>query len=97
MENMIMGLPYKANSQNAFYLYDETNENEGNHITKTYVRFAKKLGWVPYYHDNISSPWKAYDGEDEAPATSSGDVNGDGQITISDVTKLVNIVLGKEQ
>jgi hypothetical protein len=27
---------------------------------------------------------------------SPGDVNGDGMITIDDVTKLVNIILGKE-
>ena len=33
--------------------------------------------------------------EMDEPA-SPGDVNGDGQITIADVTKLVNIILGKE-
>lgn len=26
----------------------------------------------------------------------SGDINGDGRITIADVTKLVNMILGKE-
>ena len=30
------------------------------------------------------------------PEISSGDINGDGTISIADVTKLVNIILGKE-
>ena len=34
---------------------------------------------------------------DTEPSTELlGDVNGDGQVTIADVTKLVNIILGKE-
>ena len=33
--------------------------------------------------------------EEEAPGI-PGDINGDGQVTIADVTKLVNIILGKE-
>ena len=30
------------------------------------------------------------------PEISSGDINGDGTISIADVTKLVNMILGKE-
>ena len=30
------------------------------------------------------------------PEANDGDINGDGQVTIADVTKLVNIILGKE-
>lgn len=33
---------------------------------------------------------------EEFHLTAVGDVNGDGQITIADVTDLVNVILGKE-
>ena len=52
--------------------------------------------WQAYCWDDTEQAWLPYAGISEASGGANGDINGDGQVTIADVTKLVNIILGKE-
>ena len=62
------------------------------------IRELGKNGVAFDYHNtmpfNVSGGLKSGIFEIEEPGT-LGDVNGDGKVTIADVTALVNIILGK--
>ena len=55
--------------------------------------------WGTTFTISVYAKRRGYADSEVATATinlaSIGDVNGDGQITIADVTSLVNIILGK--
>ena len=57
---------------------------EGNEITNAQVIAARTKHWLPKKYENNS--WK------DIPV--KGDVNGDGKVNVSDVTTLVNMILG---
>ncbi len=75
------------------------NAPEGRHIQSVVFRGADVTDWLT--EDGVfTTPAMSKSAElivtyDHSPVQPSGDLNGDGQITIADVTKLVNIILGK--
>ena len=60
--------------------------NEGNEITTEQVRIARNKRWLP--REYINGSWQ------DIPAGLVGDVNGDGKVNVTDVTTLVNMILG---
>ena len=62
----------------------QSGSSEGNVITPTQVTIARNKRWIP----------KKYVNNDWAEITLKGDVNGDGKVNVSDVTALVNMILG---
>ena len=74
-----------------------------HHVSKIYINgvdetenctVAQGSGYTSYTHAALTQTSNTVFIQFEGTAT--GDVNGDGQVTIADVTKLVNIILGKE-
>ena len=64
-------------------LYVISGDNEGNVITASQVNTARNKRWIPRQYTNGS--WTEI---------VAGDVNGDGKVNVSDVTALVNMILG---
>ena len=74
-----------------------------HHVSKIYINevdetenctVAQGSDYTSYTHAALTQTTNTVYIQFEGTAT--GDVNGDGQVTIADVTKLVNIILGKE-
>ena len=74
-----------------------------HHVSKIYINgvdetenctVAQGSGYTSYTHAALTQTLNTVFIQFEGTAT--GDINGDGQVTIADVTKLVNIILGKE-
>ena len=84
MSNMINSLPTRSAS-NKGELLALFYSNEGNTMTADQITVAHNKYWIP----------KEYDGDSwvELTAVERGDVNGDGNINIADVTTLINMVL----
>ena len=84
MTTLVNGLPNRysttAGKLHVLYSYDEHNVFDNSHVTK-----ARSLNWTPYKYSNSS--WV------EISATQIGDVNGDGNVNISDVTTLIDLLL----
>ena len=59
---------------------------EGNVITQAQVNTARAKRWIPKKY--VNNNWT------EIPASVTGDVNGDGKVNVSDVTALINMILG---
>ncbi len=66
--------------------YDGNDPYEGNVITTAQVKEARNKRWYPKKY--ISGSWV------DIPADLLGDVNGDGKINVTDITTLVNMILG---
>ena len=60
--------------------------DEGNEITAEQVRIARNKRWIPWEYTNGS--WV------EIPGGLVGDVNGDGKVNVSDVSALINMIMG---
>ena len=60
--------------------------DEGNEITAEQVRIARNKRWIPWEYTNGS--WV------EIPGGLVGDVNGDGRVNVSDVSALINMIMG---
>ena len=83
MENLVNGLrTIPAGSTGDFFVLG--SNNEGNEITPAQVTAARAKRWLPM--KSVNGEWK------EIPA--AGDVNGDGKINVSDVTALINMIMG---
>lgn len=82
--------------QEPFRIYENTFQNwEANASTAS---FTTATLYVPAGTRDayLATPaWDKFLNIVEMEATSQGDVNGDGSISIADVTELVNIILGK--
>ena len=74
-----------------------------HHVSKIFINgadetanftVAQASGYTSYTHAALTQTSNTVFIQFEGTAT--GDINGDGQVTIADVTKLVNIILGKE-
>ena len=74
-----------AGSSGELNVYYEGNDpREGNVITNAQVIAARNKRWIP--KKCINASW--------VEITVKGDVNGDGKVNVSDVTALVNMILG---
>ena len=58
-QNMTTYLDY------SFFVYDNTESDEGNVCTKSQVTAVKAKGWTPYYWNG--SEWLEYEGSDDEP------------------------------
>ncbi len=67
-------------------LYVLSGSNEGNVITASQVNTARDKRWIP--RQNINGSWV------EIPGILVGDVNGDGKVNVSDVSALINMIMG---
>ena len=62
------------------------NTGENNSMTAAQITTARDKYWLPQKYNG--SAWV------ELTASTRGDVNGDGSVTISDVTALIDLLLG---
>jgi hypothetical protein len=74
-----------------------------HHVSKIFINnvdetdnctVAQGSGYTSYTHAALTQTTNTVYIQFEGAAT--GDINGDGKVTIADVTKLVNIILGRE-
>lgn len=90
MKNLAASLPNRSEQAEPGKMYVISKaSSEGNSISMDRVAYLKdSKNWTCYY---------TIDGSDwfEFETFVQGDVNGDGSVTIADVTALVNIILGK--
>ena len=95
MDDFINSLPTNTTSD-AFTLsvYNNTERDEGNVMTKSQVAAAKAKGWMPKYHNGTEMV--EYEGSDEESAL-KGDVNQDNAVNGTDLVALSNIVLGRKE
>ena len=84
MTNLINSLPTRSAS-NKGELLALYNPNEGNSMTAAQITIARNKYWLPKEYNG--SAWV------ELTALERGDVNGDGEINIADVTTLINLIL----
>jgi hypothetical protein len=73
-------------------LYDDEDYPEGNVMTVNLVNQAHEKGWNVYYADANSTAWEPYPGSTSIP----GDVNDDGNVSIADVTVLIDYLLSHD-
>ena len=94
MGNLIAGLPTRSGDTGNVYAIVDPNPNsgstdEGNVITAAQVSQANAKNWAIYHYNQSNSAWEPYAGS----SSMRGDVNGDGQVKIGDVTTLINYLL----
>ena len=95
LNQLIKDLPTCTSSTpNRLLVADKTYKGEGCQVSDMHVFAAQQKGWQIQVSDD-GSTWRDYD---DAPAATGstalkGDVNGDGQVTISDAVGVVNIIL----
>ena len=75
-----------AGSTGQIYVLARNSQSEGNEITTEQVKIARNKRWIPYHLNN--NKWE------EIPGGLKGDVNGDGKVNVSDVTALINMIMG---
>ncbi len=80
--NSLRTLPEGVES--TFFLIAKDDSGEGNAITNAQLMIARNKRWKPMWGENHI--WR------EIPV--AGDVNGDGKINVTDITTLVNMILG---
>ncbi len=84
MTTLVGSLPNRSSSaRGTLYAVDDTNE--GNTMTSAQITTAQNKYWAPM--ERNGSSWI------EMSAVQTGDVNGDGQVTIADVTALIDSLL----
>lgn len=93
MGQFVDALPQRpADNKGQIYavVFDYENDAEGNHMTSVQVDQAVAKNWDLYaYSDGMG--WIPYGGE-----MMLGDVNGDGVVSIADVTTLIDALLAGE-
>ena len=95
MGNLIAGLPTRSGDTGKAYVFvdpnpDSGSTDEGNVITDALINQASAKHWDLYHYNWSNSSWVPYTGS----STMRGDVNGDGSVNISDVTALIDLLLG---
>ena len=83
MTSLVNYLPTLPSNYTGTFLVIGSGE-EQNEITDAQVKIARDKRWLPKKYVNGS--W--------VEITTKGDVNGDGKVNVSDVTALVNMILG---
>ena len=94
MGNLIAGLPTRSGETGNVYAIVDPNPNsgstdEGNVITAAQVSQANAKNWAIYHYNWYNNSWEPIAGS----SSQRGDVNGDGNVNINDVTALVNYLL----
>lgn len=84
MTTLVNSLPTRSASSKGS-LRAVYNANEGNSMTTAQITTARNKNWIPYRYNG--STWV------EITASTRGDVNGDGSVSIDDVTALIDILL----
>ena len=84
MTTLVNSLPTRSAS-NRGHLYVMYNTGENNSMTEAQITTARNKHWLPQQYNG--SAWV------ELTASTRGDVNGDGQVKIDDVTALINLLL----
>ena len=78
-----------ANSKGKLYVIGIADkQGNGNVITESQIRAANKKNWVAYQYIKARERWL------EMGIGLQGDVNGDGKVNVSDVSALINMILG---
>ena len=78
-----------ANSKGKLYVRGTADkQGNGNVITESQIRAANKKNWVAYQYIKARERWL------EMGIGLEGDVNSDNNVNVTDVTTLVNIILG---
>ena len=85
MTTLVNSLPTRSSS-NKGELRAIFNDGENNTMTAAQITTARDKYWLPQKYNG--SAWV------ELTASTRGDVNGDGNVTISDVTALIDLLLG---
>lgn len=85
MTNLVNSLPTRSSSSYGYLHAIHTNE-EGNSITADQIATANAKYWKV-------EKWNGYNGWEEMTISTRGDVNGDGEVTIADVTALIDYLL----
>ena len=85
MTTLINSLPTRSASDKG-ELNVIFNTGENNSMTAAQITTASNKNWLPQKYNG--SAWV------ELTASTRGDVNGDGSVTISDVTALIDLLLG---
>ncbi len=89
MTSLIGSLRTIPTSENEGLLgvYDPNSSSaEGNQITDAQIIAARAKRWMPKQY--INSSWE------DIPGSLTGDVNGDGKVNVSDVSALINMIMG---
>ena len=94
MGRLVNGLPTRSDNQHGelYVMVDGDSSGEiveGNVITVSQVNQAVAKNWDVYKWNWDSEAWENYAGSDGLP----GDVNDDGNVTIADVTALIDYLL----
>ena len=84
MTTLVNSLPTRSSS-NKGELRAIFNDGENNSMTAAQITTARNKYWLPQKYNG--SAWV------ELTASTRGDVNGDGQVKIDDVTALINLLL----
>ena len=84
MTTLVNSLPTRSSS-NKGELRAIFNDGENNTMTAAQITTARDKYWLPQKYNG--SAWV------ELTASTRGDVNGDGQVKIDDVTALINLLL----
>lgn len=93
MGNLIAGLPTRSGDTGKAYVFVNPNPNtgatDGNVITDAHINQASAKHWDLYHYNWSNSSWVPYTGS----STMRGDVNGNGDVTIADVSALIDYLL----
>ncbi len=94
MGNLIAGLPTRSgDAGNVFAIVDPDpdtgSSNEGNAITAAQASQAIAKNWIFYHYNWSNDAWESI----ADIASLRGDVDGDGEVSISDVSKLTDYLL----
>ena len=85
MTTLVNSLPTRSSS-NKGELRAIFNDGENNSMTEAQITTARNKYWLPKKYNG--SAWV------DMTASTRGDVNGDGSVNISDVTTLIDLLLG---
>ena len=85
MTTLVNSLPTRSSS-NKGELRAIFNDGENNSMTEAQITTARNKYWLPKKYNG--SAWV------DMTASTRGDVNGDGSVNISDVTALIDLLLG---
>ena len=85
--NTLRAIP--ANSKGQVYVRGTADkQGNGNVITESQIRAANKKNWVAYQYIKARERWL------EMGIGLQGDVNNDNNVNVSDVSALINMILG---
>ena len=97
MDDLISSLPQNGTANvYAFYVINNSEDDEQNNCTRNQVSVIRSKGWTPLRWDGTK--WLEFEGSDnEEPAGLKGYVNGDGEVSGTDLVALTNMILGKSE